>query len=153
MRTKYQESWLRRTWSWQREADKMDNAFYLLCALLEARKKKSFAAHVHTYNLPRFITGNMVKEKFDHKQWDTWHKIVIKLIPTVNRNLYSAVKVTVTKIAMKFHFILFLRSCAHYDSSAFLVKAKISPSRQRLTFAPAVLSMAKVSKVVPITPN
>lgn len=49
----------------------------------------------------------MVKEKFDHKQWDTQHKTAAKFTPTVNNNLYSAVEVTLTRINMHFHFILF----------------------------------------------
>lgn len=39
-----------------------------LCVLLQTRKKKKNPTHVHTYNLPRFIIGITVKEKFDHKQ-------------------------------------------------------------------------------------
>lgn len=32
------------------------------------QEKKLLATYVHTYDLPRFIIGTMVKEKFDHKQ-------------------------------------------------------------------------------------
>lgn len=123
MRPKDQESWLRKNWSWQREVTSV--------SFFRQEKKKKKILHMCTYNLPRFIIGITVKEKFDHKQWVTWHRTVTKLIPTVNCNLYSAVKVTVAKITMNFHFILFSRSDAQYDSSAFLVKAKITPSNHK----------------------
>lgn len=61
--------------------------------LLEAKPEKFICLHECTYSLPKFIIGTIVEEKFDHKQ----HKTVAKLTPTVNNNLYSALKVTLTK--------------------------------------------------------
>lgn len=94
-----QKSRLRRVWSWQRLADNLHNAdLHELHPILVARTKKiCLYTYVHTYSLPRFIIGTMAKEKFDHKQRDIQHKTVVKLTPTVNNNLYSAVKVTPTK--------------------------------------------------------
>lgn len=124
-------------WSWDQRIRSLDwgkidpdKERWPLCPSSDKKKKKKIL-HMCTYNLPRFIIGITVKEKFDHKQWVTWHRTVTKLIPTVNCNLYSAVKVTVAKITMNFHFILFSRSDAQYDSSAFLVKAKITPSNHK----------------------
>lgn len=99
-------------------------------------RQKQTKTHVYTCAhiqfIIRLITGITVKESFDHKQWDTKHNKVAKLIPMVSNSLYTAVQVTLT-INMHF-FSLFSRSDVHCGSSVFKLKVEITPPKHRAAF-------------------